>query len=152
MSARVGAGAYSASAVGAQHAEHAADLGQRRAARVRDGFERLLRLGRIGVDHVRADAGLHRDDAHRVRDHVVQLLGDVQPLVGDGPLRLFVALALERRGALFELLGVEPAVANGRAEQIGRGEEGEVQREAAVVEIGGDRAGDDERGRRSSRR
>ena len=51
----------------------------------------------IVVDHVRADAGLHRDDAHRVRDDVVQLLRDAQPLVGDRALRLFVALALERR-------------------------------------------------------
>ena len=32
----------------AQHAEHAADLGQRRAARRRDRFERLLRLCRVG--------------------------------------------------------------------------------------------------------
>ena len=65
------------------------------AARRRDRFERLLRLGRIGVDHVRADAGLHRDHAHRVRDDVVQLLRDAQPLVGDRALGLLVALALE---------------------------------------------------------
>ena len=41
-------------------------------------------------------AGLHRDDAHRVRDDVVQLAGDAQPLLGHGPAGLFLPVALER--------------------------------------------------------
>ena len=53
---------------------------------------RLASVG-IGVDHVLAHAGLHRDHAHRVRDHVVQLLRDAEPLVGDRVLGFFVALA-----------------------------------------------------------
>ena len=93
----VGRGFVFGARVLAQHAEHAPDLGQRGAARRRDRLERLLRLGRVRVDHVRADAGLHRDHTHRVGDDVVQLLRDAQALVGDGALGFLVALALERR-------------------------------------------------------
>ena len=100
---------------------------------VRDRFERLLRLGGIGVDHVRADTRLHRDDAHRVRDDVVQFLRDAQALVGDRPLGLFVALALESVGALLELLAVEPAVAHRRAEEVRGRVEHEVEHDVRAV-------------------
>ena len=52
------------------------------------------------VDHVVGDPGLHRDQAHRVRDHVVQLAGDLQSFLADGPAGLGQLLA----GPLLRLL------------------------------------------------
>ncbi len=110
--------------------------------------------------HVRADPGLHGDDAHRVRDDVVQFLRDAKSFVGDRALGFFVASALERDRALFELAGVEPAIADCRPEQVRGAEHGEVRHESGGVEVGCDKARDEERGRdphraeraRSSRR
>ena len=62
------------------------------------GRQRLPGFGRLGVDHVVADGGLHGDHAHRVRDDVVQFAGDAQTLLGHGPARLFLALAFEPFG------------------------------------------------------
>ncbi len=42
-------------------------------------------LLRPGVHHVAADRRLHRDDAHRVRHHVVQFPADAQPFLGHRP-------------------------------------------------------------------
>ena len=75
---------------------------------------------------MRTDAGLHRDHSHGVRDHIVELLRDTKPLVGDRALGLFVALVLGGRGALLELLHVEATVAHARTDCIGR----EVERAA----------------------
>ena len=63
-------------------------LGQRAARRVGDGVERGASLLGSLVEHVRTDAGLHGDDRHRVGDHVVQFLGDAQPLFGDDARRM----------------------------------------------------------------
>ena len=136
-----GRGLVRAVLVGAQHAEEAPDLGERRTARRRDGFERLLGLGRVLVDHVRAHAGLYRDHAHGVRDHVVQLLRDAEALVGDRALRFFVALAFEVGGALFELFVVETAVAHARTDGVRRRVERTAQHEigAACVRDADDR-------------
>ena len=61
-------------------------------------------LGRLGaaVDHVRGGAGLHVDGGHGVRDAVVQVAGDAQPLLRDPPPQLLLVGALERPGALTE--------------------------------------------------
>ena len=53
--------------------------------------ERLRLLG-LAVDEVQGDAGLHVDQRHVVRDDVVQLAGDPQPLlVGLTPTFLVLA-------------------------------------------------------------
>ena len=78
--------------LGPQHAEQAAHLVERLPA---GGVDRLEhRPGLVGalVDHVGRDARLHRHDAHRVGDDVVQLAGDAQPFLGHGPLGISVAL------------------------------------------------------------
>ena len=124
----IGRGFVLRAGVFAQHAEHAADLGQRGTAGVGDRLERFLRFGRIGVDDVRAHARLHRDDAHRVRDHVVELLRDAEALVGHRPLRFVVAFALEHLGSLFELLHVEPPVPHRRPEEVRGREDRDVSR------------------------
>ena len=54
-----------------------------------DRREGLRRLAGALLEDVQPDAGLHADRRHRVSDHVVQLAGDAQPLLGDqaaGPL------------------------------------------------------------------
>jgi hypothetical protein len=73
-----------ASGVEPEHAEHSTHLGERLAAGGLDRGERLLRLGRVSVDEVVTDAGLHGNDAHRVGDQIVQLAGDPGPFVEHG--------------------------------------------------------------------
>jgi hypothetical protein len=56
------------------------------------------------------DPGLHRDDAHRVRDDVVELTGDPQPFLGDRPTALgsllqgLLPLPLAKAGGVHPLL------------------------------------------------
>ena len=107
----------------AQDAEEPAHLPQRRAGRGLDGGKRPLGRRRIVGGHHPPGAGVHRHHAHAVGDHVVQLAGDAQPLLGHrlagqvvlGPLQLAV-LGLQR-------LGVEPAGTDGVAEEPGAGDE-----------------------------
>jgi hypothetical protein len=96
---------------------------------------------------VRADACLHGDHTHRVGDDIVQLLRDVQTLVGDRAPGFLVAFALECDRALFELAGVEPPIANRRPEQVRGRENGEVRHEPRGVEVGRHHARDHERDR-----
>ena len=67
----------------AQGAEHPAHLVQGLPAGRLDGPQSVTRVRGLGVDDVLAVACLDRDDAHAVRDHVVQLPRDAQPLLGD---------------------------------------------------------------------
>ena len=79
----------------AQHTEQRSGLLERPAAGLGDHLECPPGGGRIRADHVRADAGLHRDQRHAVRDHVVQLPSDPQSLLGDGrPHLVLLHLAL----------------------------------------------------------
>ena len=71
-----------------QQAEHRPGLGERLAAGIRDDLERTLGRGDVGADDVPPHAGLHGDQRHAVRDDVVQLPGDPQPLLDDGAGRL----------------------------------------------------------------
>ena len=71
---------------GAEHVKDCAQLAEPLLAR---GADRLQRLGRLGwpvAQQLRRGGGLHGDGGHRVRDHVVQLAGDAQPLLLDAPL------------------------------------------------------------------
>jgi hypothetical protein len=60
----------------AEHAEEAAKLGHRLPGRRRDRVGRRGRLGRARGQQRADRLGLHRDQAHVMRDHVVQLAGD----------------------------------------------------------------------------
>ena len=121
----------------AQHAEHPSHLLQRLAARRLDRGERLARFVRVRVDHVRADSGLHCDDAHRVRDDVVQLLRDAPPLVDDRLVRLALTIDFEQRGTLLEAREVLPASRHALAEHPRRGEDRPVLERLPGVELGG---------------
>ena len=90
------------------------------------------------------------DDAHRVRDDFVQFLCDVQALVRNGTTCLFLLLALEGLGALFECLQAQSPGLDGRAEEH-RGSEQRAAGEHVVgLEAGGiggkqgEEAGDDD--------
>jgi hypothetical protein len=67
--------------VATEQAEHAAQLVEGATARLLDGGEGAQRLRGPGRTDPPSDAGLHRDHAHRVREHVVQLSRDQQPLL-----------------------------------------------------------------------
>ena len=88
--------------------------------------ERPAGLLGVAVEQVRADAGLHVDRDHRVRDHVVHVAGDPQPLLADPAQRLLLAGALGRLGPLDQRGVGGAALADRRAEQQGRGDEREV--------------------------
>ena len=72
----------------AEHVEQPAELIEHRAAGAPDVRDGLVRLGRLGVEQVVGDAGLHVHDRDVVRDHVVQFPRDAQPLLRRVPGRL----------------------------------------------------------------
>jgi len=55
---------------------------------------------------VGAHSRLHGDHAHRVRDHVVELLGDAQAFLGERPSGLFLTFPFQGTGAGLQLLAV----------------------------------------------
>jgi hypothetical protein len=65
---------------------------------------------------------LHDDHADRVRDDVVQLAGDSDPLLGDGEPRLLLALSLEALGAMGQQRGLGPLASQGEADAVGGSE------------------------------
>jgi hypothetical protein len=77
-------------------------------------------LGRVRVlaQLVQADAGLDGDRRHRVRHDIVQLAGDPEPLLVDGPRGRRCLLGLHPLGAL----GVDLGVGTSRADQLGDGD------------------------------
>ena len=77
--------------LGAQHAEHRADLAQRLGARRLDRGQRLAGLLRPVVHQVQPHPGLHVDQRQVVAEHVVQLAGDPQPFLGRLPALLLLA-------------------------------------------------------------
>ena len=81
-----------------EQAEQPAHLGQPLAARVLDGRQRGTGGVGVGVDGPLAGLGLDDDDAHAVRDEVVQLAGDAGAFVGDRLRRV-------RRPVLLGVLG-----------------------------------------------
>ncbi len=70
--------------IGPEHAEQRPHLAQRAAADLLDRRQRAGRLLGLRGDHIVGDTGLHRDQAHRVRHHVVQLASDLQPFLAAG--------------------------------------------------------------------
>jgi hypothetical protein len=81
----------------AQHAEHPAQFVEGAATGCLDRLQRLLRFLGLGVDHVCPHSRLHRDDAHRVGNDIVQLLGDPAAFVADRDARIGISLPLELR-------------------------------------------------------
>ena len=126
----------------AQQAEHRAGLRQRLAAGLRDDLERVLGRVDVGADDVPADARLHRDQRHAVRDDVVQLPGDPQALLDDRPVGLLAAAAASCSAARSRsrLLGTP------RADRVTQGP-GDQQQGEGLQQVGG-RAGP---GRRAAR-
>ena len=109
--------------VGAEHGEDLAHLVHRRSGGRLDGGQRGdCRVGVVAADEA-AGAGLHGDHAHRVGEDVVQLVGDAQPLLGDGASGLLLALTLQVGGALFELGDEQAPGAHVVAEQPAAGDE-----------------------------
>ena len=84
----------------AQHAEHRADLAQRVGARLVDRRQCDPRLLGLLVHQVQGDAGLDVDQRDVVRQHIVELLGDAQPLL----VGLTAGLELARLPGLCEAL------------------------------------------------
>ena len=80
-----------------------------------DRGQRLLRLGRIAVDHDARGAGLDAHHAHVVGDDVVQLARDPHALLEHRAPRVLLALALGLQGALLGRRGLRRALAQGEA-------------------------------------
>ena len=71
-----------AGAVLAEHAEQPLHVAERLPGDVLDVAKGGTCLGRVAVEDVLAEAGLHRDHRHAVRHHVVQFPGDPEPFLG----------------------------------------------------------------------
>ena len=97
----------------AQHAEHAPQLGERRAPGLLHRPERTARPLGIGVEHRLGRLRLHHHHAEAVRDHVVHLARQAGALLGHRRPGLALALALEPRGALLQLRRPQVALAEG---------------------------------------
>jgi len=111
---------------GAEHPSHLDDgLARRRA----DLAEQAARTLGVGVEHLFRGAGLHRDDAERVRDDVVQLAGDAQTLRRRGLVGCPGALLLEPLRVPFELLVPLLPCARREPERPGPGHERDVEDE-----------------------
>ena len=79
-----------------EHADEAAHLGERLAARLLDHLQRLALALLLGLEQAPHAGRLHRHHADTVADDVVELARDPRALLGDGRARLLLALALGR--------------------------------------------------------
>jgi hypothetical protein len=140
---------------GAQQLERAVHLGHRLPAEVGDPRRGL---GDALVGHGRAQRlRLDDDQAHVVRDDVVELLGDPHPLLRDRPLGEQLALAVQPLGALAQHV---EALAPAAHEQPDAGADGARERDRDQVVVGElaparahvDQPGDGRRGRGGDRR
>ena len=123
--------------VAAQHVQQRAQFDQGFAAGGGDGAHRGLGQVRVGADGVARAVGLHHDDTHRVRDHVVQLPGDPGALGGHRDGGLLVAFGLQQAKPALHLVVVGAAgadeLAEHPAEAVDRQRaEAEHQRDVAV--------------------
>src|SRR5690606_10620286 len=88
----------------AQDPEELLQLTDRLAAGALDATEGLLRDVRVASEGPPGGAGLDPDEAHRVRDHVVELAGDPEALVEHRAPRVLSSLDLQLAVALGEQL------------------------------------------------
>ena len=121
----------------AQHADEAAHLGERGAAGLLDGLQRLALALLVLAQQPPHRRGLHRHHAHGVADDVVQLARDAGALLGDGRARLDLSLELESLGALAQLLRLPRARAEEEPDEPGGDEEAADPRDLPepVVEL-----------------
>jgi hypothetical protein len=104
----------------AQDPEHPPHVGQRGAPGLLDPPDRAPGAVRAAaVEHLVGGLGLDHDDAHAVRDDVVQLTRDPCALGGHGRLGVLLALALGPLRALVEARDIEATRAHVGAEQPG---------------------------------
>src|SRR5438094_887985 len=97
--AAIGGGAVAS----AQHAEQPVQLDQGLARRRFDQAEGLRGCRGAGVLHGTRRAGLDRNHADIVRDHVMELARNSGPLLVGRELPVLIPLALESRGAFLQL-------------------------------------------------
>lgn len=113
----------------AEQADGGAQLVERAAAGLADMGEGLLGLVGALVHDMGGDTGLHIDQGDVVGDHVVQVAGDAQALLGDPAAGLLLPGALGAVGAVADGLDDGPAaahrVARGGAD-AGPGEDAQV--------------------------
>ncbi|WUM14922.1 hypothetical protein OG598_00905 [Micromonospora sp. NBC_00330] len=124
--------------LGAQQAEHAAQLHHGVPAGVGDRVERRLGPVRRGAYRDRPGLGLHDHEAHRVGQHVVHLPGDPGPLACGGPIGLELALTFGPERPVLQCCG---AFLPGGAEptQHVRGEEDQEGVEVLADAVGVER-------------
>ncbi len=132
--------------LGAQHAQHPAQLGERLQRVLPDAGEVLLQLVRRVLDEEGGDLGLDGDHRHVVRHHVVQLARDAAALLQQGPPGPLLG---GERGLLGELGAGLSAAPQGDAEDDDDREQddGELPRRLvahrahhALHQVGGERA------------
>ncbi len=103
----------------AQRPKDATQFTERLGGRLFYGIQRLFGLLRPAVDDVRRDPRLHADARNAVRDHVMHLVRDPQPLLVHQPGRLGVPLPLQLRDPLGHHLAPREVVADRLAESDG---------------------------------
>jgi hypothetical protein len=116
----------------AEHAQQPPHLDQGLAAGRLHRDQRLARLLGLAVEHVDPDPGLH-GDAHAVGDHVMELAGDPQPLLGDRPAGQLLAGLLQLGRPLLGGDGRLLAPPGPVAEPPGRGQDQAVDHQAPAV-------------------
>ncbi len=100
---RVGSVAASRVVLAAQHADDGGELLQHGVGGAPDVDERGPTAPGWLCKHMGGGTGLHVDHRDVVGDHVVQLAGDAQPLLGDPAAGLLLAGLLGTAGALLDL-------------------------------------------------
>ncbi len=101
----------------AQHTDGRPQLVERLLAELLDGRERRTGLFRMAIEHVQGGPGLHVDRGDAVGDHVVEVAGDAEALLGDAAPGFLLTGFLQVLRALLELGEVGPPAEVGRAEE-----------------------------------
>src|SRR5262249_38900582 len=94
-----------------EHAEDSAQLVERVVTRRLDRRQRAARATGLAIGEVGGDPGLHVDRGQRVRDHVMHLPRNPQPLLLGAPLCLLLTRSLGELEPLEQQLYVRAAVA-----------------------------------------
>ena len=112
-----GVGASGTSSSSRQHTDGRPQLVERLLAELLDRRERRTGLFRMAIEHVQRGPGLHVDRGDAVGDHVVEVAGDAEALLGDAAPGFLLAGLLQVLRALLELGEVGPPAEVGRAEE-----------------------------------
>ncbi len=88
-----------------------------------------LRSGRVSAEHVRRDPCVHLNHRDMVGDHIMQLAGEPEPLLGHPPRGFLPVGLLDAQGPLLHSGGVGAAASHciaGRHRQAGPGQQAHV--------------------------